>query len=67
MADDRSTWRPLDGSPGFYVDAAGTLHVDEDEAIRATGHLPTPQSRKALREAVRGLGRQGIKIEEVDE
>jgi hypothetical protein len=67
MDHDRSSWRPLDGSPGFYVDAEGTLHVDEDEAIRSTGHLPTPQSRKALRAAVRGLARQGITVEEHDE
>jgi hypothetical protein len=64
---DRSSWRPLDGSPGFYVDADGVLHVDEDEAIRGSGHLPTPRSRRALRAALRGLGRQGIRIEEVDE
>ena len=50
---DRSTWRPLPGSPGFYTDDDGTIHVDEDEAIRGTGHLPTPQSRRALRRAVR--------------
>lgn len=53
---DRSTWRPLSGSPGFYVDKDEVLHVDEDEAIRSTGHLPTPRSRRALRRAVVDLG-----------
>jgi hypothetical protein len=69
MTTDRSRWRPLDGSPGFYVDDAGTLHVDEDEAIRASGHIPTPPSRRALRRAVRELEhfRFGLVVEEVDD
>lgn len=60
----RAGWRPLTGSPGFYVAEDGTMHVDEAEAIRACGYEPTEGSRRALRAAAADLAeRCGFVVE----
>jgi hypothetical protein len=64
---DRATWRPLAGSPGFYTDEAGALHVDEDEAIRGAGYEPNDQTRRMLRKVTADLAAQiGAQYEEPD-
>jgi hypothetical protein len=48
-------WRPLEGSPGFYVAADDSLHIDVAEALKANGYRPTRANVAALEQAVRDM------------